>query len=126
MTGDAVSIVEEFFGSTDPQVRMNAMTAYGVIGNKQSIDALVQVALEADLDDTLRQRAEQELATLTDTKAQILIEKLQEILNVPEKKASLPTGRLIHFRSRKADRLVALENLSGLKVHQQVPGIQRP
>lgn len=91
MAGDPVSIVEDFFKSTDPQIRMNAMTAYGIIGNRQSIEALVQVALEDDdpdddVDDAVRERAEQELAALTDIQAQTLIkESLQKILN-PEQK----------------------------------------
>jgi hypothetical protein len=63
MTTKALSLVEEFIRSPQPQLRKNALTALAVINEPKAIELMTSVALE-DSDAGVRQRAEDELFKL--------------------------------------------------------------
>ena len=71
MNNKPLEIIDEFLNSESPQLRRNAITALASLHNVEAIKRMMQSALE-DKDESVRVRAEEELATLDEQSQSIL------------------------------------------------------
>lgn len=79
MKRDPLSIIKEYVRSDKPQVRKNALTALRVIGSKESVTELINIALH-DEEKDVRDRAEEELMRVTIDNAPIVNSLIGETL----------------------------------------------
>src|ERR1039458_8744624 len=75
----AVSLISEFLGSADPQVRRNALTALASIRGQDSLREVVRAAV-SDADDRVRDRAQEEILALGSPPPPALTDALHEEL----------------------------------------------
>lgn len=117
MTTKALSLVEEFIRSPQPQLRKNALTALAVINEPKAIELMTRVALE-DSDAGVRERAENELFELNLPSDAIAL-ALNSLRSSDEEtqqrayaflgrlRSNIPTGALLSIPWRDRLRLAA-------------------
>lgn len=111
MNNNPLEIIIEFLNSETPQLRRNAMTALASLHDSEAVKYMVQTAL-TDKDESVRARAEDELANLDEQSLTMLSKDF--ITRLGDKSESLPAYALLG-RLRSRGLQLKLESLNWLR-----------
>jgi len=111
MNNNPLEIIIEFLNSETPQLRRNAMTALANLHDSEAVKYMVQTAL-TDKDESVRARAEDELANLDEQSLTMLSKDF--ITRLGDKSESLPAYALLG-RLRSRGLQLKLESLNWLR-----------
>jgi len=112
MNNNPLEIIIEFLNSETPQLRRNAMTALANLHDSEAVKYMVQTAL-TDKDESVRARAEDELANLDEQSLAMLCKDFTARLK--DKSERLPVYALLG-RLRAKSLHLKLESLNWLRI----------